>query len=1312
MGLDEKIAYLHQHTDMSNLRMLDCIIKIKDLINYASQFKAHAIAITDHEALCGHVKAIKYIKELKSKNKYCPKLILGNEIYLVDSLYNVRENYKSKETKFYHAILLAKNTDGHRILRELSSKAWNENYFRTGKVERVPTIRDDLTEMVRNSPNNLIFSTACLGGYLADCILKDNIDEAINFINWGKELFGDDFYLEMQPSNSLEQITVNKTIVNLSQQTGVKFIVTTDAHYLRKEDLPLLTAYLNSREDESREVESFYETTYMQTIDEIHQYMDEHIGRDNVNLAIRNTIEIADKIEEYDVEHSQVVPKVPIPEFEMTHSFSSTYEECEYIKKFAYANNIRDRYFLYLVENGWWEKEYNDTLTKEEIHKMMYRINDELGAIWETSVKINDNVASYYITALDIVNMMWDDSEDGGGSLVGCSRGSIASFYVAYLIDLQQINPMKYDIPWWRHLHASRPEMPDVDIDTSASKRQRIIEATYKKFGKDKVLNICTFKTEGAKSALLTSCRGLGISVDIAQYLASLIPAIRGNTTSLQVMVYGDEENNVKPNIEFINECNKYTGLLDVALSIEGLICGRSIHASGVIIFETPYYDLNCMMRAPNGQPTTQWDMDDSSYAGGLKFDYLTINNLDAMHKCIDFLLEYGYIEWQGSLRATYNKYFHPDVLDYKSEDMWKMAENSEIINLFQFQTQVGGVAIQKIKPRSLIELGVANAVMRLAGQGNKEQPIDTYVRYKNNLQNWYDTMHSYNLTDEEIVVIESHLSHVCGMATMQEEVMRLAMDSQITNYDMKEANKLRKIIAKKKISLQQEAKEEFFEKGIKNGASVNILNYVWEECITPQLSYSFSQPHVLGYSTITVQEMNMAYHYPTVIWNCANLIVDGGADEEVEGVADYGKVGVAISNTLKAGIQILHPDINKSEFGFIPDIKNNNIIYALKSISGIGTDAAQLIIENRPYTSIQDFATKLLDTNLIKPAQMVQLVKAGAFTELHHKDKSKTMDWYLRNYKYEPCSKLTMSQYNNICNFNIIPENLKLCQRMIGFKGYVLDDAFLVEKHIEPNKKMVKRGYHDGYYTLDDNSQPFFTEHFTEDSIVEVKNGYYIVSEKLFTKEVDRYIQPLKDWLASDEALTLYNNSLYEELWEKYASGTQAAWSMKALNYYDAEHELDNINEEMYGIKNFFEMPETPEAYDYYSRYIGGEIKQLPKYNITRIAGTVINFDNTHHTIHLLTKYGCVPVKFSKGAYAHYNKRISVKNNENSDKKTVLESSWFSRGTKLIITGVRYEQNFKPMRYADTVYLHTVNRIEDVYDNGTMLITSERVKV
>lgn len=854
-----KISFMHCHSEYSNIRFLDVCHKLTALIDRAVELNAPCMALTDHECLSGAVKAINYVKEQKSKG-IIPEdftLAIGNEIYLVDGLELDEEGRKRSTSDFYHFILIAKDKEGFEQLKELTTMAWSNCYF-TGKMARVPTTKENLKQVVSKNPGHLLASTACIGSELGKTLIniyngttdlpfadeeydKQYKEKLINqldeYLNFCLELFGEDFRLEMQPGISEAQIYVNEMIVQLSEQYNIPYIITTDVHYLSKDKKLLHESYLKSREDEQREVGEFYESTYMMDCEEIHERMDSYLSSEIVNKAIKNTNEWASSIVEYDVYHDQVVPKATIPDFKPTYSFANCYSFCPYIEKFANSDNISDQYFLYLVEQGWWDKEYKDTLSKEEIKEMMLRINDEMRAIWETSEKIHDKVSAYYLTALEVVNLMWDDSENGGNSFVGVSRGSVAAFYTAYLINLQQINPMKYNIPYWRHLHESRPEMPDVDIDSEQSKRDRIIKATKKKYGEDHVLNICSFKTEGSKSAILTSARGMGIDNDVAQYLAGLIPVVRGSVTSLYVMINGDEEEDLKPNIEFINECNKYEGLLETAQSLEGLVCGRTIHASGVIIFDQPYTKFNCMMKAPNGLETTQWNMDDSTYCGGLKLDYLTIKNLDAMHICMDMLVENGHIEWKGSLRDTYNAYFHPDVLDYDSVDMWEMAEKGEIVNLFQFQTLVGSQAIKKIKPKSLIELGVANSVMRLMGsKDSDESPLDTYVRYKNDISQWYDCMHKYNLTDEEIIIVERYLKHVSGMATMQEEVMQLVMDEHISNFDMARSNKLRKSIAKKRKKLQAEAKEMFYKLGRENGTSDNLLDYVWNECVTPQL--------------------------------------------------------------------------------------------------------------------------------------------------------------------------------------------------------------------------------------------------------------------------------------------------------------------------------------------------------------------------------------------------------------------------------------------------------------------------------------------
>lgn len=693
----------------------------------------------------------------------------------------------------------------------------------------------------------------------------------------------------------------------------------------------------------------------------------------------------------------------------------------------------------------------------------------------------------------------------------------------------------------------------------------------------------------------------------------------------------------------------------------------------------------------------------------------LTIKALDKIRLCMDLLIEAGHMEWQGNLRDTYNKYLHPDVLDYDTPEMWDMVGRNDVTDLFQFDTTVGVQAIKKIKPRSLIELATASSIMRLMVSGGKEQPLDTYIRYKNDINEWYKCMREdYHLTDHEMSIMEKYLLNFHGIGATQEDVMTISMDEEVSNFDVKTSNLLRKGISKKDKALQHKMKNMFFEKGQDIGTSFNLLNYVWEEVVGKQLGYSFSINHTVPYAAISLQELNLAYHYPIVYWNTACLSINAGADDSVEDnkSTNYGKVGVAISRMQDRGINIALPLINESKFDFYPDEKNNRIIYALKAMNGIGDDLARCIVENRPYYSIEDFCKRMIETKLVTTSQMVKLIKGGCFTELHNKDRKVTMEWFLKNYVFSSCESLTMQQFARLQEMNIIPDSLQLAVKMVHFKKYVLDDSNLLIKHIEEGKKMVKRGYHDGYYTLDENSQPFFMEHFTENSVVGLNKEFYLVSEKLFTKEVDSYIKPLKDWFAQEDTLKLYNDKVFKEIWDKHASGTVPHWSMEALTYYDGKHELDNVNNEMYGIVNFFDLPEEPEPYEYYTRYINGEPKRMPKFKISRIAGVVLDNNSNHHSISLLTPNGVVTVKFSKGHFAFYNKQISAQLDKDSDKKTVLEKSWFGRGRLLCIQGIRRGDQFVPMVYKDTIYKHTVNLIQEVHEDGKILLQTERIKI
>ncbi|MBF8229004.1 DNA polymerase III subunit alpha, partial [Bacillus subtilis] len=224
----------------------------------------------------------------------------------------------------------------------------------------------------------------------------------------------------------------------------------------------------------------------------------------------------------------------------------------------------QDRYLLKLIEDGFEEKLKTSELTREAFHKILNRINVELGELWEISQKLNQSMSSYYITVREIINIIWDD-ECGGDSLVGAARGSAAGYLVNYLLDNTQINPMQYDLPHWRHIHKSRPDLPDIDIDTEGSKRQKILKALRERFGDKRVLQIATFGTEGSKSALQTACRGLGIDNDISQYLSGMIPFERGSNWPLKHCFYGDKETGRKPIKEFIREVEQYPNLKETA---------------------------------------------------------------------------------------------------------------------------------------------------------------------------------------------------------------------------------------------------------------------------------------------------------------------------------------------------------------------------------------------------------------------------------------------------------------------------------------------------------------------------------------------------------------------------------------------------------------------------------------------------------------------------------------------------------------------------------------------------------------------------
>ena len=504
--------------------------------------------------------------------------------------------------------------------------------------------------------------------------------------------------------------------------------------------------------------------------------------------------------------------------------------------------DIYDRYWINECENslkakGLDKKEYWDELEYEADIKKA--VGNKLGT----------NVFRYPITLQYYIDLIWDC-----GSPLGAGRGSSMSGLNHYLLGVTQIDPIKTKLNFfWRYINKDRQEMPDIDIDLAPEKRplilQKIKEERGQRFNKNidelsrKNLGctlVATFGTESAKSSVLTSCRGYrsedcpdGIDVDTAQYLSSLIPQERGTLWSLEEVLYGNPEKDRKPVYSFIKEVERYPGLLDIMLGIQNLINKRSSHASGVIFFDEDPYEDCCFMKTPKGEIITQWDLHNTEYAGAVKYDFLVTDIESKIATTIGLLQKKGLIESNLSLKEVYNKYLHPDVLPIDDANTWENIQKNNILNLFQFDSLSGNQGIKKVQPRNMEELSATNGLIRLTAGEGLELPMDKYVRYKKNLQLWYDEMEQYGLTKEQQEDITPYFKPYYGVPISQEVLMQMVMDKKVCNFSLKEANELRKVLAKKQLQKIPQMKAKIIERA----ATPQLGKYIWEAGAGPQMS-------------------------------------------------------------------------------------------------------------------------------------------------------------------------------------------------------------------------------------------------------------------------------------------------------------------------------------------------------------------------------------------------------------------------------------------------------------------------------------------
>lgn len=821
----------HSHTMFSNLRLLDCINRPQDLIDKAIELGLTGLCITDHESLSAHMIVNKYAKKIKETNPDFT-IALGNEIYLTDT--------RDMGQKYYHFILIAKDEIGYRGLKELSSIAWMNSYY-DRRMERVPLLKSELKDVMARFKGHIIATSACIGGELGTSILnltkaehsEDSLaarkyhQQIVNFMTYCIEVFGkDDFYIECAPANNSDQITANKRMLNISEAFDINMCVGTDAHYLTKEDRYVHKAYLNSKGGE-REVDSFYEFTYLMDEQEARELLSYSYDDNVIDWIFKCSNELKDKIQFYSLEKHQSIPEVEVIDYKKGYVPYQWQGKYPTLNSLIWSDNIQERYWvneciIALQEKGLFDNpRYLERLEEEA------RVKRVIGEKLDTCMFAYPNTLKHY------VDLFWEC-----GSTVGAGRGSACAALNHYLLGITQLDPIQWGLPFWRYLNDERTELGDIDLDLAPSKIQKIFAEIRKERGELGLVQVCTFGTEGTKSAILTACRGYrseeypdGIDVDTAQYMSSLIPQERGFLWPIEDVVNGNPSKDRKPVKAFIAAVNQYPGLLDIITRIQGLVNKRSSHASGVILFDENIFDTAAVMRTPKGALITQWDLHDQEAAGAVKYDFLLTAVQDIIIKTIELLQEDGAIEQDLTLRQVYNKYLHPSVIPQDDKKMWDALANGDVLGCFQFDSNVGTQAAKKIKPQTPLEMADANGLMRLmTSEKGAETPMEKYVRFKNNISLWYKEMDSQNLTKAEQKTLEPHFLRSYGVPPSQEQMMTMLQDPDICGFTLSEANTARKIVGKK----QMDKIPELREKVLKSAKSPALGHYVWTYGIGP----------------------------------------------------------------------------------------------------------------------------------------------------------------------------------------------------------------------------------------------------------------------------------------------------------------------------------------------------------------------------------------------------------------------------------------------------------------------------------------------
>ena len=958
----QDFVHLHVHTYFS---ILDGQANIKKLVDKAVGNGMRGMAITDHGNMMGIKEFFDYCKKVNGKRKENGeepfKPIFGCEMYVVRNNRRLTDRDKEKgDSRGNHLIVLAKNKTGYHNLIKLVSKAWIDGFYGCPRTDHVE---------LEKYHEGLIVCSACIAGEVPERILRDDEEGAEKALLWYKQVFGDDYYLELQrhevrnPNIRANRETyplqqrANSKLIELARKHNVKLICSNDCHFVDEEnaeahDRLLCLSTGKDLNDPTRMLYSKQE--WFKTREEMNEIFAD------IPEALANTCEILDKVETYNINHDPVMPVFPIPsDFGTEEEYRQRITEKELYDEFTSDENGKNQLPPDAGESkikklGGYDRLYRIKFEADYLAKLTYDgarrlygepLADEVEERLRFELHIMKTMGfpGYFLIVQDFINAAQRDL----GVMVGPGRGSAAGSAVAYCLGITKIDPIKYDLLFERFLNPDRISLPDIDTDFDDDGRGRVLEWVEDKYGHDKVAHIITYGTMATKNSIKDVARVQGLPLARSNQLCKAIPdrlpdGLKMNLANAISVVpeLKDAEASADP-VE--RDTIRYAKML------EGTVRNTGIHACGTIICCDPISDWVPVSTAEDkANPghkllCTQYDGHVIEETGLIKMDFLGLKTLSQLKEAVE------------NIRLSKGIEIDLDNIPIDDELTYKLYSDGRTIGTFQFESAGMQKYLRELQPTVFEDLIAMNALYR---PGPMDYIPDFIARKKDPTKIKYD-----------IPCMEKYLKDTYGITVYQEQVMLLSR--QLANFTRGQSDTLRKAMGKKMIDKMNELEALFYEGGVKNGHDQKVLQKIWEDW-KKFASYAFNKSHATCYSWVAYQTAYLKAHYPAEF-------MAGVMSRSLDNIADITKF---MDECRAMGIPTLGPDVNESRQKFSTN-KKGEIRFGISAIKGVGGAAASAIIsereENGPYKDIFDFIQRINLSNVNKKC-IESLVLSGAF--------------------------------------------------------------------------------------------------------------------------------------------------------------------------------------------------------------------------------------------------------------------------------------------------------------------------------------------